>query len=155
MPAARERRCFSSRTATSAIAPVPITQYQDYMGRFRTATPRTATPDRVRDAFSELVLSDRVLDQLGPAINAQRSMFIYGPSGNGKSLMTQRFASCSTGTSRFRTRSRSKDRSFASSIRSRTSGCRARPVEWVIDRVRNRITGGCAAGGRSSSWVAS
>jgi hypothetical protein len=31
-----------------------------------------------------------VLDQLGPAINAQRSLFIYGPSGNGKSLMTQR-----------------------------------------------------------------
>lgn len=72
------------------VAPVPIAQYQDYMRRFRVATPKSATPDRVREAFSELVLSNRVLDQLGPAINAQRSMFVYGPPGNGKSLMTQR-----------------------------------------------------------------
>jgi predicted ATPase with chaperone activity len=72
------------------VAPVPVGQYQEYMRRFRVATPRSATPERVREAFSELVLSDRVLDQLGPAINAQRSMFIYGPPGNGKSLMTQR-----------------------------------------------------------------
>jgi predicted ATPase with chaperone activity len=81
---------FLDQNGYVGIAPVPITQYQEYMTRFRAATPRTATPDRVRDAFNELVLSDRVLDQLGPAINAQRSMFIYGPSGNGKSLMTQR-----------------------------------------------------------------
>lgn len=72
------------------VAPVPISQYREYMRRFRGATPRVATPDRVRGAFSELVLSGRVLDQLGPAINAQRSMFIYGPPGNGKSLMAQR-----------------------------------------------------------------
>ncbi len=75
------------------IAPVPIAQYQDYMRRFRAATPRSATPDRVREAFEEMVLSNRVLDQLGPAINAQRSLFIYGPPGNGKSLMTQRIRS--------------------------------------------------------------
>jgi predicted ATPase with chaperone activity len=80
---------FLEQNGYVGIAPVPISQYQDYMRRFRAATPRTATPDRIRDAFSELVLSDRILDQLGPAINAQRSMFIYGPSGNGKSLMTQ------------------------------------------------------------------
>ena len=72
------------------MAPVPISQYQEYMRRYRVATPRSATPDRVRQAFSELVLTDRVLDQLGPAINAERSLFIYGPPGNGKSLMTQR-----------------------------------------------------------------
>jgi predicted ATPase with chaperone activity len=71
-------------------APVPIGQYQEYMRRYRKATPRSATPDRVRQAFCELVLTDRVLDQLGPAINAERSLFIYGPPGNGKSLMTQR-----------------------------------------------------------------
>jgi predicted ATPase with chaperone activity len=81
---------FLDHNGYVGIAPVPISQYREYMCRFRAATPRSATPDRVREAFSELVLSDRVLDQLGPAINAQRSMFIYGPSGNGKSLMTQR-----------------------------------------------------------------
>lgn len=89
--AGRQRAAvFLEHNEYVGVAPVPVGQYREYMRRYRAATPRTATPDRVREAFSELVLSDRVLDQLGPAINAQRSMFIYGPPGNGKSLMTQR-----------------------------------------------------------------
>lgn len=81
---------FLDQNGYVGVAPVPIAQYQEYMRRYRVATPRSATPDRVRRAFEELVLSNRVLDQLGPAINAGRSLFIYGPPGNGKSLMTQR-----------------------------------------------------------------
>jgi predicted ATPase with chaperone activity len=30
-----------------------------------------------------------VLDQLGPAINAGHSMFVYGPPGNGKTVISQ------------------------------------------------------------------
>ena len=40
-------------------------------------------------AFSELVLSDHVLDQLGPAVRAGRSLFVYGPPGNGKTVISQ------------------------------------------------------------------
>ena len=40
-------------------------------------------------AFSHLVISDQVLDQLGPAINAGHSMFVYGPPGNGKTVISQ------------------------------------------------------------------
>jgi vacuolar-type H+-ATPase catalytic subunit A/Vma1 len=43
----------------------------------------------VRQAFSHLVISDRVMDQLGPAINAGHSMFVYGPPGNGKTVISQ------------------------------------------------------------------
>lgn len=48
--------------------------------------------DRVmlRDALSDLVLSDRMLDQLGPAIVSQKSLFLYGPSGNGKTSLAER-----------------------------------------------------------------
>ena len=81
---------FLEQNGYVGVAPVPLAQYQEYMRLFRQATPRSATPDRVRQAFGEMVLSNRVLDQLGPAINASRSLFIYGPPGNGKSLMTQR-----------------------------------------------------------------
>jgi predicted ATPase with chaperone activity len=35
------------------------------------------------------VLSQRVLDQLGPAINAGHSLFVYGPPGNGKTVISQ------------------------------------------------------------------
>ena len=71
------------------VAPVPFDQYRRYMLNFQKAAPRTATRDRVRDAFSHLVISQRVLDQLGPAINAGHSMFVYGPPGNGKTVISQ------------------------------------------------------------------
>jgi len=70
-------------------APVPLAQYQAYMRSYRAACPRVATQDRVRQAFSHLVISDAVLDQLGPAINAGHSMFVYGPPGNGKTVISQ------------------------------------------------------------------
>ncbi|HKY20087.1 MAG TPA: hypothetical protein VJM31_02610 [Vicinamibacterales bacterium] len=71
------------------IAPVSLAQYRRYMHQFNRAVPRTVTRDRVRKAFSHLVLNDRVLDQLGPAINSGHSMFVYGPPGNGKSVISQ------------------------------------------------------------------
>jgi len=69
-------------------APVPLEQYRRYMRAFQTAGPKRATRDRVREAFSHLVISQRVLDQLGPAINAGHSMFVYGPPGNGKTVIS-------------------------------------------------------------------
>jgi predicted ATPase with chaperone activity len=71
------------------IAPVPFDQYKQYMGRFQAAAPRLATRETVKDAFSHLVISQRVLDQLGPAINSGHSMFVYGPPGNGKTVISQ------------------------------------------------------------------
>jgi predicted ATPase with chaperone activity len=70
-------------------APVPLAQYKRYMTAFKVKAPRIATRDRVRQAFSHLVISDRVMDQLGPAINAGHSMFVYGPPGNGKTVISQ------------------------------------------------------------------
>jgi predicted ATPase with chaperone activity len=71
------------------IAPVPFEQYRRYMMNFGKSAPRAGTRDRVRDAFMHLVISQRVLDQLGPAINAGHSMFVYGPPGNGKTVISQ------------------------------------------------------------------
>jgi hypothetical protein len=44
----------------------------------------------LRDAFSDLVITDRLLDQLGPAIISQSSIFLYGPTGNGKTSLAER-----------------------------------------------------------------
>jgi predicted ATPase with chaperone activity len=71
------------------VAPVPFAQYQRYMHDFANTAPKSATRDRVREAFSHLVISQPVLDQLGPAINAGHSMFVYGPPGNGKTVISQ------------------------------------------------------------------
>ena len=71
------------------VAPVPLAQYQEYLNAYRKAAPRAVTRERVRGAFSHLIISDRVIDQLGPAINAGHSMFVYGPPGNGKTVISQ------------------------------------------------------------------
>jgi predicted ATPase with chaperone activity len=71
------------------VAPVPLAQYVAYLEAYRNAVPRSITRARVRDAFSHLVLSERVLDQVGPAIGAAHSMFVYGPPGNGKTVIAQ------------------------------------------------------------------
>jgi predicted ATPase with chaperone activity len=71
------------------VAPVPFDQYKRYMHGFMQTAPRSATRDRVREAFAHLVISQPVLDQLGPAINAGHSMFVYGPPGNGKTVISQ------------------------------------------------------------------
>jgi predicted ATPase with chaperone activity len=44
----------------------------------------------LRNAFSDLVVSDHMLDQLGPAIISQSSIFVYGPTGNGKTSLAER-----------------------------------------------------------------
>ena len=46
--------------------------------------------DTIRKAFTDLVISDRLLDELGPAILAKGAIFLYGPPGTGKSSIAER-----------------------------------------------------------------
>lgn len=68
--------------------PVPIEQYARYMEQFATEELHLSR-EQIRRAFAHLVLSPRVLDQLGPAITARHSLFVYGPPGNGKTVISQ------------------------------------------------------------------
>jgi predicted ATPase with chaperone activity len=70
-------------------APVPLAQYRRYMYEWQKVVPKTATRQRVKQAFAHLVISGKVMDQLGPAINAAHSLFVYGPPGNGKTVISQ------------------------------------------------------------------
>src|SRR6185503_6714992 len=63
--------------------------YRAYLEAYRAAVPKTISRPRVRDAFSHLVISQKVLDQVGPAVAAGHSMFVYGPPGNGKTVIAQ------------------------------------------------------------------
>ena len=67
-------------------APVPVAQYAAYMSALRGQT-REVYRERVSRAFSHLIVEPEMLDQLGPAIASGRAMFLYGPPGNGKSVM--------------------------------------------------------------------
>jgi len=68
-------------------APVPLDQYVRYvkeLGRNNSLIDREC----VAAGFTDLIVSDEMLDQLGPAVSARRAMFLYGPPGNGKSAMS-------------------------------------------------------------------
>ena len=44
----------------------------------------------LRQCFSDLIITDSMLDQLGPALISQTSIFVYGPTGNGKTSLAER-----------------------------------------------------------------
>jgi hypothetical protein len=46
--------------------------------------------DQMRRAFADLVISDELLDELGPAARAKGAIFLYGPPGTGKSAIAER-----------------------------------------------------------------
>lgn len=72
------------------VGPAPVS-IRDYHLATKAQTA-TVDVDRgaLRDALSDMVLSDHMLDQLGPAVVSQKSLFLYGPSGNGKTSLAER-----------------------------------------------------------------
>jgi predicted ATPase with chaperone activity len=46
--------------------------------------------ETLKTAFSDLVIADELLDDLGPALNANGAMFLYGPPGTGKTSIAER-----------------------------------------------------------------
>ncbi len=67
-------------------APVSLAQYTLHMDRLRSQT-HDVYRDRVTEGFSHLIVEPEMLDQLGPAIASRKALFLYGPPGNGKSVM--------------------------------------------------------------------
>jgi SpoVK/Ycf46/Vps4 family AAA+-type ATPase len=65
---------------------VPLAQYVAFMSVLGQDQPLIDAA-RVADGFAHLVVAPEMLDQLGPAINARRAVFLYGAPGNGKSVM--------------------------------------------------------------------
>jgi predicted ATPase with chaperone activity len=64
---------------------------KDYNAATKTQAAKVHVDRRVlRQAFSDLIVTDRMLDQLGPAIISQNSIFVYGPTGNGKTSLAER-----------------------------------------------------------------
>jgi len=69
-------------------APVPLEDYVEQAFR-QAVTGINCTPDLLRSTFAHLVLKEDLFNALGPAIVSGKSVFIYGPPGNGKTSIAR------------------------------------------------------------------
>ena len=67
--------------------PVPLDVYREQVKR-QSIRNIQITRDELTGAMGHLVLPDSLLDHLGPAVSAGRSILMYGPPGNGKSSIS-------------------------------------------------------------------
>jgi len=79
------------RTSVSGYAgpvPVPLAQYELAV-RAQTGRARV-NRETLSRAFHDLSLTPELIGRLGPALVSRSSMFLYGPSGTGKSSLAER-----------------------------------------------------------------
>ena len=69
-------------------APVPLAHYNAYVRACMAAKPYL-NRDRLSTGFGSLVVSKGMFDQLGPAVNSGKSLFLYGAPGNGKTVLAE------------------------------------------------------------------
>ena len=67
---------------------MPLTQYASGV-RLQRHRGDWLTIDMLRKAFSHMVADERVLWQVGPAVNSGKSFLIYGQPGNGKTFLAE------------------------------------------------------------------
>ncbi len=69
-------------------APVPLAAYSAIMQK-QGIHGTIVDEQRLREAFAHLVVSTALIQELGPAINSGRSIFLYGHAGNGKTSIAE------------------------------------------------------------------
>ena len=69
-------------------APVPLSQYGEMVRRQRRAAG-WLTPEALQEAYRRMVVTPRILAQIGPAVSSGNSFLIYGQPGNGKTFLAE------------------------------------------------------------------
>ncbi len=69
-------------------APVPLEDYVEQCYR-QAVTGISCTPETLKASFTHLVLREELFNAIGPAIISGKSVFIYGPPGNGKTAIAR------------------------------------------------------------------
>ncbi len=76
-------------------APVPVAQYEVAINAQRMPS-KWLTRERLAAAYAQLVMTESILDHIGPAISCGKSFLIYGQPGNGKTQIAEALANIST-----------------------------------------------------------
>jgi predicted ATPase with chaperone activity len=86
-------RKFNEECTYFGSAPVGLPEYLKAM-ELQTIAGKEATEDDLKQAFSDLLISEEMFERLGPAINSGRGMFLFGEPGNGKTSIAERITRC-------------------------------------------------------------
>jgi hypothetical protein len=90
----RERgRRYVDECSYFGSAPVSLRDYLKSMAA-QSIAKQEATEADLKEAFSDLIINQRMFDRLGPAINSGRGMFLFGEPGNGKTSIAERITRC-------------------------------------------------------------
>jgi hypothetical protein len=74
----------------SYAGPVPVTleDYWDWV-ELQTIQQEEIKASRLREVFKDYVVAESLFEELGPAAASGRSLFLFGPSGNGKTVLAR------------------------------------------------------------------
>ena len=81
------RECMENNQYTGP-APVPLSQYT-YVVRRQKRSNGWLTPEALAEAYRRMVVTPRILSQIGPAVSSGNSFLIYGQPGNGKTFLAE------------------------------------------------------------------
>lgn len=76
------------RSQYAGAAPVTLDAYINAMNK-QALRSFTVTQRSMRQALSHMVLNERTFSQIGPAVNSGKSIFLYGPPGDGKTTIAE------------------------------------------------------------------
>jgi predicted ATPase with chaperone activity len=75
------------RSQYAGPCPVPL---KNYVASVNEQQRRTlVNPEVMDEALKNLVINKNVFEKIGPAVNSGRSLFLYGPPGNGKTTISE------------------------------------------------------------------
>ncbi len=77
------------KTEYNGPAPVPFGEYLKAV-HAQTLKNMVVTRRNIRQAFQELIITDAVFNEIGPAVNSADSIFLFGAPGNGKTSIAER-----------------------------------------------------------------
>jgi hypothetical protein len=76
--------------SNSYVGPVPVSleDYWDWV-EFQTMLQVKVNEDQLREVFKDYVVTVQLFEEIGPAVVSGRSLFLFGPSGNGKTVLAR------------------------------------------------------------------
>jgi DNA polymerase III delta prime subunit len=78
-----------SRSQYAGAAPVPLDKYIEALNDQAAHRP-PVHQEQLRGLMTNLVVTDEMLNKVGPAVNSGQAIFLYGPPGNGKTTIAER-----------------------------------------------------------------